>query len=374
MPASAQTILFLAANPTNMDRLQLGTEVRDIEEGLRRSQHRDAFEFEQRWAVRPRDVQRAMLDVNPQIVHFSGNGKADTGLVFEDLVGKAKSVEGAALANLFALFAQQVRCVVLNGCYSEKQAKAIAQHIPYVIGMNGSVKDETKNAFSVGFYDGLGAGRNIDFAYQLGCSAIQMEGLAGHLTPTLLRRSAEQTAQTAQPNQHNPQPMPPADATPEPTEPHKEPLEVFVSYSRDDEELKDKLCKQLSSLKRQKKITLWQDREIEAGEEWNEEIEARLESADIFLLLISASFIDSDFCYSKEMARAMERHENKSARVIPVIMKPCDWKETPFSKLQALPKDAQAVTSWADKDAALYDTAKGIRRVVESFSKKPGKK
>lgn len=369
MPDSTQTILFLAANPTNMDRLQLGTEVRDIEEGLRRSQHRDAFNFEQRWAVRPRDVQRAMLDVNPQIVHFSGNGQADTGLVFEDAVGKAQPVDGAALASLFALFARQVRCVVLNGCYSEGQAAAIAQHIPFVIGMNGSVEDKAKTTFSVGFYDGLGAGRDIDFAYQLGCSAIQMEGLTGHLTPTLLKQPAEQATQTSQ---FTPPPMtssskPTSSTAPEPP---AEPLEVFVSYSRDDEELKNKLCKQLSGLKRQNKIKLWQDRDIEAGEEWNEEIEAWLESADIFLLLISASFIDSDFCYSKEMKRAMERHEAENAKVIPIIIKPCDWKETPFGKLQALPKDAQAVTSWSDKDAALYDAAKGIRKVVDSLTKK----
>ncbi len=99
-----QTILFLVANPKDTTRLRLDQELRDIEEGLQRAQKREQFNLEQRLAVRPRDIQRAMLDLNPEIVHFSGHGTGDQGLVFEDEIGNAKLVEGEALASLFALF------------------------------------------------------------------------------------------------------------------------------------------------------------------------------------------------------------------------------------------------------------------------------
>jgi tetratricopeptide (TPR) repeat protein len=184
-----QTILFLAVNPKDTGRLRLDQELRDIAEGLQRAQKRDQFNLEQRLAVRPRDIQRVMLDVGPQIIHFSGHGEGEQGLVFEDEIGNAKRVDGAALAGLFELFADQVTCVVLNGCYSEVQAKAIAQHIPYVIGMNQAIGDKAAIAFAVGFYDALGAGRPIEFAYKLGCAAIRLEGIAENLTPVLLKQS-----------------------------------------------------------------------------------------------------------------------------------------------------------------------------------------
>ncbi len=132
-PNTTQTILFLAANPQGTTPLRLDRELRDISEGLQRAQKRDRFKLEQRSAVRPRDIQRAMLDLNPQIIHFSGHGEGEAGLVFEDEIGNSKLVDGDALAALFELFADRLNCVVLNGCYSEVQAQAIAQHIPYVI-------------------------------------------------------------------------------------------------------------------------------------------------------------------------------------------------------------------------------------------------
>jgi hypothetical protein len=178
-------ILILAANPKNTPPLRLDEELRDIEEGLRRAQKRDQFSLEQKLAVRPRDIQRALLDIKPQIIHFSGHGKGEEGLVFEDEIGQSKLVSGVALAGLFKLFADRIECVVLNGCYSEEQAKAIAQHINYVIGMSQAIGDKAAIEFAVGFYDALGAGYPIEFAYKLGCSAILMHGIQEHLTPIL---------------------------------------------------------------------------------------------------------------------------------------------------------------------------------------------
>ena len=181
-----QAILFLAANPDGLRRV--GSELREIKEGLRRSQGRDRFTLAACLDVRPRDIQRALLDDPPQIVHFAGRGLGETGLVFEDEMGSAKLVDGAALAGLFALFADQIQCVVLNGCYSQEQAKAIAQHIDYVIGIRDEISNEAALEFAVSFYDALGAGRSIEFAHKLGCSAIQMQGFVEQLAPVLIQK------------------------------------------------------------------------------------------------------------------------------------------------------------------------------------------
>lgn len=183
-----QTILILTANPQGTSPLRLDQEVRDIEQGLERAKQRDRFIVKSMLAVRPRDIQRAMLDLNPSIVHFSGHGTGDEGLVFEDETGSAKLVDGEALAGLFELFAEQVECVVLNGCYSEVQAEAIRQHINYVIGMKKAIGDKAAIEFAVGFYDALGAGRSVEFAHKLGCAAIRLAGIPEQLTPTLKKK------------------------------------------------------------------------------------------------------------------------------------------------------------------------------------------
>jgi hypothetical protein len=146
-------------------------------------------------------------------------------------------------------------------------------------------------------------------------------------------------------------------------------VKVFFSYSHKDEVLRDDLATHLSLMKRQGIIEAWHDREISAGAEWANAIDDNLNAADIILLLVSANFLASDYCYDIEMQRAMERHEAREARVIPIILKPTDWSDAPFAKLQALPKNAKAVTTWQDKDEAFLNVAQGIRRVVEDMAK-----
>lgn len=186
--SSKRKILLLAANPKGTTRLRLDEEVRDISEGLKRARNRDNFEIAQRWAVRPRDFQRAMLDESPQIVHFSGHGEGEAGLYFEDEVGQHKLVTGAALASLFKLFAQEstIECVVLNGCYSEAQAKAIVQYVPAVVGMQQAVGDSAAIEFAVGFYDALGNGKSVEFAFELGKVAIALNSAGYEDIPVLL--------------------------------------------------------------------------------------------------------------------------------------------------------------------------------------------
>jgi hypothetical protein len=107
----------------------LDEEVREISNGLQRAQRRDEFVLKQQWAVRPIDVRRAMLDCEPNIVHFCGHGEGEDGIAFEDDLGRTRLVRAEALAGLFELFADSVECVLLNACYSEVQARAIGRHI-----------------------------------------------------------------------------------------------------------------------------------------------------------------------------------------------------------------------------------------------------
>ncbi len=149
--------------------------------------------------------------------------------------------------------------------------------------------------------------------------------------------------------------------------PPTEALELFYSYSHKDEDLRDKLETHLSMLKRQKVISNWHDRGIVPGEEWGGEIDEHLRAADIVLLLVSADFLASDYCYDIELGLAMERHEAGEASVIPIILRPCDWTGAPFGKLQGLPKNARPVTTWPNSDEAFTDVAKGIRKAAEAL-------
>jgi predicted Rossmann-fold nucleotide-binding protein len=126
-----------------------------------------------------------MLDLNPQVVHFCGHGAGHEGVAFEDEVGNSKLVDADALSGFFELFADKVECVVLNACYSEVQADAIAQHINYVVGMKMGISDSAAIEFAVAFYDAVGAGKSIEFAYKLACNAIKWEGIPEHSTPIL---------------------------------------------------------------------------------------------------------------------------------------------------------------------------------------------
>src|SRR5712692_4959729 len=143
------------------------------------------------------------------------------------------------------------------------------------------------------------------------------------------------------------------------------PVEVFCSYAHEDEAWLRKLETHLSLLKQQGLISLWHDRLISPGTNWVQAIDSRLETASVILLLVSADFLTSDYCYSIEMKRALERQEAGEARVVPILVRPVDWKGAPFAHLQALPTDAKPIVSWRSKERALVDIAAGIRRVIE---------
>jgi CHAT domain/GAF domain len=178
-------ILFLAANPKDTDPLRLGEEVRAIKERLRLADLRDQIEVEQEHAVRVADLQGFLLRHKPHIVHFSGHGSRAGEIILEDVKGQSKPVSPAALKRTFATLKDNIRCVVLNACYSEVQAKGIAESIDCVVGMTRAIGDESAIAFAASFYQGLGYGRNIQEAFDLGCGQIDLEGLGDEDVPRL---------------------------------------------------------------------------------------------------------------------------------------------------------------------------------------------
>ena len=145
------------------------------------------------------------------------------------------------------------------------------------------------------------------------------------------------------------------------------PIRLFYSYSHKDEELRNELEDHLSLLQATGRHLGWHDRMIGAGEEWKGQLDKNLEEAQIILLLISPSFLASDYCYDIETKRALDRHDNGEAKVIPILLRPVDWEGAPFARLQGLPIDLRPVTTWTNKDEAFKNIAQGIRRAIEGM-------
>jgi internalin A len=148
---------------------------------------------------------------------------------------------------------------------------------------------------------------------------------------------------------------------------YKQPVRLFYSYSHKDETLRNELETHLKILQRLELIESWHDRNIGAGEDWRQKIDENLERANIILLLISADFIASDYCYEKEMKRALEKHEKKEVRVIPVIIRDVNWTHAPFSKLQALPENGLPIVKWPDRDSAWRNVSEQIEKVIDEM-------
>ena len=149
-------------------------------------------------------------------------------------------------------------------------------------------------------------------------------------------------------------------------------LTVFLSYSQKDKALRAQLVTHLANLQRQGQIQAWHDGQIEAGTDREDAIEQKLQSAQVILLLISPDFMASDFCYEQQMQQALDRHRQRQARVIPILLRSMDTKGAPFSHLQMLPRDGRAITQWADQDLAFSNVVQGIRRVVATLSVEAG--
>ncbi|TLM76084.1 TIR domain-containing protein [Microbulbifer harenosus] len=142
---------------------------------------------------------------------------------------------------------------------------------------------------------------------------------------------------------------------------------VFISYSHKDEHHRETLEEHLSLLQRNGHISVWHDRKITPGEEWAGSIDSNLEAADIIIFLVSSSFLASSYCQDIEVSRALKKYENKEATVISIIVRPCHWHDSGLSKLQAVPKDAKAITEWENEDAAWVDAISGLKQHISDF-------
>ncbi len=147
-------------------------------------------------------------------------------------------------------------------------------------------------------------------------------------------------------------------------------IDIFIAYSHNDLHHKDELKKFLRPLLREGRVSMWDDFDIEAGQDWDEKIKERLYGADIVLLLVSADSLASDYFYSKEVKVSLERHARREATVVPVILRHCDWIETPLGNLEALPEKGRPVSEWSTRDQAMQDVVSRLRRVVESLEQR----
>ena len=146
------------------------------------------------------------------------------------------------------------------------------------------------------------------------------------------------------------------------------PKKLFISYSHKDDSPREELEERLAMLKRNNIVSVWHDRKILAGEEWKDKIDENLESADIILFLISPSFLASNYCFDVEVKKAMEKQAAGTAKIISIIVRPCDWHECEFSKFQAVPKDALPITKWSDADSAWLDVIIGLKQFINEFT------
>lgn len=194
-PADRPVILFLASAPYDMAKLQLEKEFVRISQSLQTGLVDYALKAE--FAIKPSDLQMAVLNHRPRIVHFSGHGMDSNstqqtgGIFLQDERSEAKLVSGEALASMFGVFLRKIdiQVVLLNSCHSEDQAKAIAQHVPFVIGMNDTVKDTVAIEFATGFYRSMAQyADDINFAFDLAVNQIQLSGLAQSEVPVLYKK------------------------------------------------------------------------------------------------------------------------------------------------------------------------------------------
>lgn len=193
---ASATILFLGANPATTTRLALDHEVRAITQQLRAAPEGRGFQLQQEWAVRVGALQEVLMEHRPAIVHFSGHGVPDdatgkSALVLEGENGAAAPVPPGALADLFRILSRDidVRCVVLNACYSAAQAEALAEHVDAVIGLSAKIGDRAAIAFAGAFYRALGYGRSLQTAFDLGKNELDLQGLTGSEVLALTTRS-----------------------------------------------------------------------------------------------------------------------------------------------------------------------------------------
>jgi len=182
-------ILFLAANPVDVKSpLQLKKEFEQIRERLNAAKERDRFELVSEWAVTSKDLQQILLNHEPHVLHFSGHGSKNQGIVLEDESGRMRLLDKQAFANLVKVLKDNIRMVVLNACYSVDQGKLLNDIVDFTIGMDRAIGDEAARVFASSFYQGLAFGRSVETAFELGKGQLDLSDIPESKKPKLLVR------------------------------------------------------------------------------------------------------------------------------------------------------------------------------------------
>lgn len=382
--SSIKKVLFLTANPKETSRLRLDKEIRAVKNGFDSATERDNFEFISEPAVTISDITKAIQKIKPHIVHFSGHGEGKEGLVVEGKNGEIVCFETQSLSRLFNLIKEEVECVVLNACYSQEQALAISSigvgtnDGIYAIGTNDSIEDQAAIDFSKGFYQSIGEGNDYEFAFQIGL--VHVNDIDAVNKPEIwfngenitennnLNQSTSHNEIRKSTKNENKYKSETTDIN-SPIEKEAKPKNIFICYTGEDSSYKEKFESSLANLKRANKVKIWSDQEILAGEKPDETIEMHLKEADIIVLLLSPDFLDSDKIWDKEFP-VIEKHlKNKTAKVIPILLRSCDWKETKIGKLKTIPTnpknhELEPISKWEDKDEAWQIVLNEIKKII----------
>lgn len=321
MNSKQHRVLILAANPHEFGRLQLDKELHQIQQGLLSA--RAQIEIQICWATRLRDLHRAMLDFRPTLVHFSGYGAGSEGLYLEDGKGHAHLVATSALGQLFQLFSEGLKCVVLNACYSEPQAAELAKHIDYVIGISSGIADDEAIEFSTAFYEALGAGESIQFSFGLACNALQLRGRATDQPFLLLNKLSSSRPKRAYNDNQDSEAGHPILESPRPQAKARTLLRVFLCHASEDKPSARKLHERLQT----DGFEPWLDeQDLLPGEDWDWAIRQALKRSDAVLVLLSNAATSKAGYLQKEIRFALDIYQEQppgAIYLIPAKIEPC---------------------------------------------------
>jgi TIR domain/CHAT domain len=361
------TILFVASNPTAI-KFDFAGELTAIREAS--SKRRPlSLKLVSRWSVSAKGLKSAVETIRPEIVHLLSPGvdQVTNALVLADTKGHPEYAQPDAVAGAFAQTRLRTpKLVVLNTCHSRSHGEAIAKHAGCVIAMDGVIYDNTAIHFARELYSSLAFGESIQSAFERARAVVADVTPTQVAVPVLLSRRTDSTAITFASRA----PRPVAASKPDafgPAGAAAPCAKIFCSYSHKDEKYRAELETHLALLARQGAVHVWHDRQIEPGADWAREIDENINHANVVLLLISADFLASQYCYGIEMNRALARATTSETRVVPILVRKCDLQGVPFGHLQWLPSGAKPVKNWPDRDSAWTDVAKSVRKVVQDL-------
>lgn len=359
----------MAANPEDTTRLAIDEELRTIEVKLRGTTHAQDIELVSRWAVRPDDLLQHLNALQPDIVHFSGHGTKQALMLAGD-DGVARPVDAAKLTRVFGLF-PGIRAVVLNACFSEVQARAIAAKVDCVIGMAIEVGDGAAHAFAGSFYRALGFGRSLREAFDQGTAAIELEGLGEQSTPQLVVRdpggdwrlgAARPAGAEAAPARIE-APAPAAAAAPEPGR-----RTVFVAYAPADRPWLERLQVHLKPHLKGKAIDLWETGKVQAGTRMREAQAQALAAAEVAILLVSADFLGSEDLVDEQLPRLLAAADGRGLAILPLVVGACAYAECPLGPYMALNEPGRPLDelSRPEQNRELVRIARSIDEVLRA--------